>query len=109
VGKGQCGKLLDWIVPRHLACRRTCLIAFGRLHRPVWIVTYNITNTGSVAGAEVSQLYLKFPPSAEEPLSVLRGFESTYLVPGETKLVTVNLSRYDLSVWNSVQQGGFQT
>ncbi|KAF9502852.1 glycoside hydrolase family 3 protein [Hydnum rufescens UP504] len=41
------------------------------LHRPVWIVTYNITNTGSVAGAEVSQLYLEFPPSAEEPPSVL--------------------------------------
>jgi len=75
------------------------------LHRPAWIVTYNITNTGSVAGAEVSQLYLEFPPSAEEPPSVLRGFESTYLVPGETKLVTIKLSRYDLSVWNSVQQG----
>ncbi|KAF9511516.1 glycoside hydrolase family 3 protein [Hydnum rufescens UP504] len=69
------------------------------------IVTYNITNTGSVAGAEVSQLYLEFPPSAEEPPSVLRGFESTHLVPGETKLVTIKLSRYDLSVWNSVQQG----
>ena len=71
----------------------------------MWTVTYNITNTGSVTGAEVSQLYLEFPPSAEEPPSVLRGFESTLLTPGETKTVTIILSRYDLSVWNSVQQG----
>jgi len=75
------------------------------LHRPVWNVTFNVTNTGSMAGAEVSQLYLEFPRSAENPPSVLRGFERTFLRIGQTSKVTMMLSRYDLSVWNSVQQG----
>ncbi|KAF9511522.1 hypothetical protein BS47DRAFT_1298808, partial [Hydnum rufescens UP504] len=48
-------------------------------------------DTGSMAGAEISQLYPDFPPSAEEPPSVLRGFESVHLSPGKTKLVTIKL------------------
>ena len=38
-------------------------------------VTFTVKNTGTVAGAEIPQLYLGFPVSAGEPPKVLRGFE----------------------------------
>jgi len=75
------------------------------LHRPAWEVTYTIENTGKTYGAEVSQLYLEMPPSAASPPSILRGFERTLLLPGHSSKVNITLSRYDLSVWNVVQQG----
>ena len=53
----------------------------------------------------MSQLYLEFPRSAESPPSVLRGFDRTFVRAGQTSKVIMSLSRYDLSMWNSVQQG----
>jgi hypothetical protein len=38
-------------------------------------VSFTLTNTGSVAGAEVAQLYLGFPASAGEPPQQLKGFQ----------------------------------
>lgn len=43
------------------------------LFRPEYSVDFTVTNTGEVAGNEVSQLYLGFPESAGEPPQVLRG------------------------------------
>jgi hypothetical protein len=34
-----------------------------------------------VAGAEVAQLYLAYPPASGEPLQVLRGFQKVMLQP----------------------------
>ncbi|PIL26464.1 hypothetical protein GSI_12222 [Ganoderma sinense ZZ0214-1] len=75
------------------------------LHRPVFEVSFNVTNTGNVKGGEIPQLYLHFPSSAGEPPSVLRGFSDVLLEPGESKAVTITLSRYDLSVWDNGAQG----
>ncbi|RPD58566.1 hypothetical protein L226DRAFT_536965 [Lentinus tigrinus ALCF2SS1-7] len=75
------------------------------LHRPVFEVSFRVTNTGKVKGGEIPQLYLHFPPSAAEPPSVLRGFADVLLSPGESKTVTLALSRYDLSVWDAARQG----
>ncbi|KAF8305963.1 beta-glucosidase [Clavulina sp. PMI_390] len=75
------------------------------LHESAYHVTYTIKNTGSVAGHEVSQLYLSHPSGALEPPSILRGFQRTWLEPGESATVSHNLTRWDLSVWNTVQQG----
>ncbi|KAI8992753.1 beta-glucosidase [Trametes punicea] len=76
------------------------------LHRPAFEVTFQVRNTGDVAGTEIAQLYVHFPASAGEPPSVLRGFEDVQNVrPGESRTVTITLSRYDLSVWDVVAQG----
>lgn len=55
-------------------------------------VTFSITNTGSVAGAEAAQIYVgkKNSRTYRAPRE-LKGFEKVYLEPGETKQVTVEL------------------
>ncbi|KAF2029955.1 glycoside hydrolase family 3 protein [Setomelanomma holmii] len=63
-----------------------------------------ITNTGSLAGAEVAQLYVEFPAAAEEPVRQLRGFAKVDLQPGETKTAAFELRRRDLSVWDTGAQ-----
>ena len=98
------------------------------LHRAAFTVSFTVGNIGNVAGTEVSktmflvsflsdvldahaknnnqipQLYVHFPAWAEEPPSVLRGFTDVDLQPGESKVVSITLSRYDLSIWDVVGQ-----
>jgi len=57
-----------------------------------------ITNTGRLAGDEVAELYLKFPPVEGAPLLALRGFERIHLMPGETRKVAFQLNPRDLSM-----------
>ncbi|KAF8200297.1 glycoside hydrolase family 3 protein [Pholiota molesta] len=75
------------------------------LHKPAYQATFAVQNTGGVAGGEIPQLYLSFPASEGEPPSVLRGFTNIELNPGQKQSVTITLSRYDLSIWDVVQQG----
>ena len=49
-------------------------------------------------------MYLHFPARAGEPPSVLRGFTDVELQPGESQVVTIALSRYDLSIWDVVSR-----
>ena len=52
-------------------------------------VSFDVTNTGSVAGAEVAQLYVSDPSAkVKRPERELKGFEKVRLAPGETKHVT---------------------
>ena len=55
-------------------------------------VKVTITNSGSVAGAEVVQLYVKPGVTAvKRPEKELKAFEKVFLKPGETKTVTLAL------------------
>ncbi|KAI9434687.1 beta-glucosidase [Lactarius indigo] len=74
------------------------------LHRPAFSVSFTVKNTGAVAGTEIPQVYLHFPVRAGEPPSVLRGFTDVDLQPDQAQTVTITLSRYDLSIWESVSQ-----
>jgi beta-glucosidase len=66
-------------------------------------VSFDVTNTGSVAGAEVAQLYLSDPSAkAARPERELKGFEKVRLAPGETKHVTLNLDARAFSYWDEV-------
>ncbi|ORY83220.1 glycoside hydrolase superfamily [Protomyces lactucae-debilis] len=62
-----------------------------------------VTNVGTVAGAEVSQLYLAFPASVGEPPKVLRGFTKTFLEPGEAASVVFDVRKKDISTWDDSQ------
>ncbi|EKD17082.1 beta-glucosidase D [Drepanopeziza brunnea f. sp. 'multigermtubi' MB_m1] len=63
-------------------------------------VSSTVSNTGSIAGAEVAQLYVQFPAAADEPARQLRGFDKVMIQPGATEPVTFELKRRDLSIWD---------
>ena len=60
-----------------------------------------VTNTGKVAGDEVVQLYLKFPPVSGAPNIALRGFERIHLEPGQSQKVHFDLKNRDLGMVTS--------
>jgi len=60
-------------------------------------VEADVRNTGSVAGDEVTQLYLIPPQSALSPKQALSGFQRLHLDPGETKHITFKLDPRTLS------------
>ena len=82
------------------------------LHRPAFTVEFDVTNSGDLFGGEVSyvfsgfgegaswltpcqipQLYVNPPGGSGEPPSVLKGFTNVEALPGETKHVSLPLSR----------------
>lgn len=69
-------------------------------------VSVRVSNTGSVSGKAVLQLYLSYPEptTVEFPVRVLRGFEKVHLEPGEDATVNFELTRRDLSYWDVVRQ-----
>jgi beta-glucosidase len=69
-------------------------------------VGFDVTNTGSVAGADVAQLYVSEPGAkVERPERELKGFEKVRLAPGETKHVTLNLDARSFSYWDEAAHG----
>lgn len=65
-------------------------------------VSFDVTNKGSVAGAEVAQLYVSDPSSrVKRPERELKGFEKVTLAPGETKHVALTLDARTFSYWDS--------
>jgi beta-glucosidase len=70
-------------------------------HAPATTVGVDVTNTGSVAGTEVAQLYIRnTEASVEQPVRELKGFVRVQLAPGEMKHVTFTLGFDELSFYN---------
>jgi beta-glucosidase len=64
-------------------------------------VSLDLKNTGSRAGDEVVQLYVRHEKSkVERPKKELRGFERVALQPGETKTVAMKLKAASLAYWD---------
>src|SRR5580692_1959556 len=64
-------------------------------------VTADVTNTGSVRGDEIVQLYIRDEiSSVTRPVKELRGFRRISLNPGETKTVEFTLGPDELSFLN---------
>ena len=60
-----------------------------------------VTNTGSVAGAEVVQLYVSDPEcSVDRPVKELKDFAKVCLEPGETQVVKFCVSEDDLEFYD---------
>ncbi len=78
-------------------------------------VTFTITNTGSVAGAEIAQLYVAKPDAVVfRPARELKGFVKVFLKAGESKTVTIPLDDKTFRYWNvatdcwEVEGGSYQ-
>jgi len=64
-------------------------------------VSFDVTNAGSVAGAEVAQLYVSDPSAqVDRPERELKGFAKVRLDPGETRHVTISLDARAFSYWD---------
>ena len=68
-------------------------------------VGVDVKNTGSVAGTEVVQLYIRnTAASVEQPVRELKGFARVTLAPGESRHVEFPLSFNELSFYNAEMQ-----
>lgn len=82
--------------------------AFSKLEVPTTAVagstvsvSFDVTNTGSVAGAEVAQLYVSDPSAkVDRPERELKGFAKVNLDPGATRHVTLLLDARAFSYWD---------
>ena len=69
--------------------------------------TADLTNTGSVAGDDVAQLYThQDGTSILQPVRRLNGFQRVTLAPGQTKTVTFTLGPSNIGFYNN--QGQFE-
>jgi beta-glucosidase len=68
-------------------------------------ISFDIENTGSLAGADVAQLYTHPVKSvAVQPIQSLRAFERVELQPGETKHVTFTLPASELAWYHTAEK-----
>src|ERR1035438_6502507 len=65
-------------------------------------VGVDVKNTGSVAGTEVVQLYIRnTSASVSQPVRELKGFARVTLAPGETKHLEFPLGFNELNFYNA--------
>ncbi len=73
------------------------------------IVSADVKNTGSMAGKEVVQVYVRdHTGAAIRPDKELKGFEAVWLQPGETKTVRIELNKRSFA-WYNEQIGEWYT
>ena len=71
------------------------------------MVSFTLTNTGDRDGAEVAQLYLRQEKATVvRPERQLIAFEKVFLKKGESKKVTIELSKDDFSYMD--EEGGLR-
>jgi beta-glucosidase len=64
-------------------------------------VSFTLINTGSIKGEETAQLYIRdVESSVDRPVKELKGFSKVLLEPGEKKLITLELTKDDLSFYD---------
>jgi beta-glucosidase len=67
-------------------------------------VTFTVTNTGQVAGAEVAQLYVgEQNPPVHRPVRELKGFQRVFLQPGQSQTVMLQLDQRSFAYWNTTK------
>ncbi|MGD0240887.1 MAG: glycoside hydrolase family 3 C-terminal domain-containing protein [Streptosporangiaceae bacterium] len=65
-----------------------------------FVISADVTNTGSRAGADVAQLYVGDPASTGEPAEQLKGFQRVTLRSGQRRAVSFTVSRNAFAWWN---------
>jgi beta-glucosidase len=64
---------------------------------------FRLTNTGSRAGAEVAQAYVRAPGSTGEPPRQLKAYAKVFLQPGQQRLVRLTLAPRAFAFWDTSQ------
>ncbi|MCJ8209834.1 glycoside hydrolase family 3 C-terminal domain-containing protein [Mucilaginibacter sp. RS28] len=67
--------------------------------------TVTIKNTGSMAGDEVVQVYIKYPGIGQMPLKELKGFKRVSVSQGGEQTVTISIPVTELQKWDSNKHG----
>jgi beta-glucosidase len=71
-------------------------------------VSFDVSNQGKVAGAEVAQVYVGNPSATiPRPVKELKAFERVVLKPGETRHVSVQLNQRSLAYFD-IQSGSWK-
>ena len=64
-------------------------------------VSFDVTNTGTRAGATVAQLYVGDPSAkVKRPMKELKGYQKVNIEPGVTQHVTLTLDKRSLAYWD---------
>ncbi|KAL8929723.1 MAG: hypothetical protein Q9172_000280 [Xanthocarpia lactea] len=74
-----------------------------QLYDVLYQIDATITNTGSIAGEEVAQLYISLG-GPYDPKVVLRGFERLSVQPQSSATFHVDITRRDISNWDTNAQ-----
>jgi beta-glucosidase len=65
-------------------------------------VSFDVTNTGSRAGATVAQLYVGDPSAkVERPVKELKGYEKVRLEPGKSEHISLTLDPRSFAYWDT--------
>ena len=64
-------------------------------------VQVSIKNTGTKAGLETVQVYIRNIADVEGPLKTLRAYQQIQLAPGEAKTITIDLPRSSFEGWDT--------
>jgi len=70
-------------------------------------VSFDLTNTGPVAGSEVAQVYVGAGPEipgVQQAVRSLRGFDRVTLQPGQTRHETIHLDQRSFQYWSDAGQ-----
>jgi beta-glucosidase len=63
-------------------------------------VSFTVKNTGKRAGTEIAQVYAALPDAAGEPPKRLIGWTRVELAPGESKQVSIPVTRDRLTIYD---------
>jgi beta-glucosidase len=69
------------------------------------VVSFSVKNTGKRAGAEIAQVYVTLPGTAQEPFRRLVGWKRVELQPGEAQDVSVRIDPQMLSIYDEHKHG----
>jgi beta-glucosidase len=69
----------------------------------LFVVTATVTNDGDLPGDEVAQLYISLG-GPTDPVVALRNFDRISIQPGESETFTAEITRRDLSNWDTATQ-----
>src|ERR1700751_480514 len=70
-------------------------------------VSFTVTNTGDLAGAEIAELYVgQQNPPIVRPIKELKGFQKVFLQPAASQKVTIELDQRSVTYFNTaIHQG----
>ena len=75
----------------------------AQLYDVFFTVTVDVTNTGGIVGDEVPQMYVALG-GPNDPKVQLRNFDRLTIEPGQTATFSTQLTRRDLSNWDTASQ-----